>query len=98
MRIAFLIIALSIFTQCKGQIDKVLHFQVGMAIGQLTFPMKPKKSLIVSITAATLIATAKEYRDYRTYGKFDKYDILATTSGALIGSLTTTLIKRLINF
>lgn len=94
MRIVFLFIALSILTQSKAQkIDKVLHFQSGVIIGQVSYPIK-KRSVLWGTLAGLSIAIMKEAYDYKRYGKFDKYDILATTTGALIGSLTTKLIKR----
>lgn len=64
----------------------------------MTFPYKPKKSIIISTIAGLTIGTAKEYYDYRTKGKYEVNDILATTTGALVGSLTTIVIKRLIKF
>ena len=99
--ILYFLLPFFVIAQNKIPEDKALHLSAGCATSMVTYTIvyditkDKKKALVYSLLSSILIGTLKELKDSRQPNNyFDVNDIIYTSSGGLVGSLTLDLFNN----
>lgn len=96
-----LFLSLISFAQKQIPEDKAFHLGAGYATSMVTYTIvydatkDKKKALVYSLLSSILIGTLKELKDSREPNNyFDINDVIYTTSGGVVASLTLDLFNN----
>ena len=99
--VLFLLLPIFVFSQKQIPEDKAFHLGAGYATSMVTYTIvydvtkDKKKALVYSLLSSILIGTLKELKDSREPNNyFDINDVIYTTSGGVVASLTLDLFNN----